>query len=471
MNDRLHDALEVCLSAMRSGVARETCLQLYPELADELRPLLRIAAVLEEAETGAASSEAIRRSRKRSLDRAAALRKSAGRFRLPAFLPRFALAGLAAVLAIVLGLGSISAAASQALPGDSLYLVKRAQEIVNLRLAPNPIQERQLTASYNQRRVSEVRGLLALERVESVAFEGRLLLEPGNLWTVGDIPVIVRAGTLVDAGLASGQIVSVAGFTRPGGWVQADMIHLRGFTLSGTIDQMAPDQWVINGQPLLIGPATLIAPGIQVGETIIALVRIESGVWVAEALLQLPDNLRSGRGTGPGAAMEPEVFDIDGDFDFTGTVGAIGAQQWTIGGRTIQITSATEIRGTIRVGDTVRTRGLVRSDGSYQAEEIRLETRGPEATSTGSGGPEPTEEDDPENENESVDKDDGEKVEFVGVLQSRSGSVWVIGGTQVTVDSDSEVKDNPQVGQMVSVEAFRQPDGSLWAKKIELEDD
>ncbi len=49
--------------------------------------------------------------------------------------------------------------------------------------------------------------------------------------------------------------------------------------------------------------------------------------------------------------------------------------------------------------------------------------------------------------------------------------MWVIGGTQVTVDSDSEVKDNPQVGQMVSVEAFRQPDGSLWAKKIELEDD
>ncbi len=122
------------------------------------------------------------------------------------------------------------------------------------------------------------------------------------------------------------------------------------------------------------------------------------------------------------------------------------------------------------MGDLVRARGLVRSDGSYQAEEIRLETRGPGAGNGGSGESQPTEEAESENENESVDKDDGEKVEFVGVLQSRSGSLWVIAGTQVTVDSDSEVEDNPQVGDTVSVEAFRQPDGSLWAKKIELED-
>jgi hypothetical protein len=40
MNEKLYEALEVCLNALETGADIEAVLNLYPQLADELRPLL-----------------------------------------------------------------------------------------------------------------------------------------------------------------------------------------------------------------------------------------------------------------------------------------------------------------------------------------------------------------------------------------------------------------------------------------------
>jgi hypothetical protein len=55
-------------------------------------------------------------------------------------------------------------------------------------------------------------------------------------------------------------------------------------------------------------------------------------------------------------------------------------------------------------------------------------------------------------------------------VQSISGSEWVVDGRTIRVDGETEVKDDPGVGDTVKVVAFLQSDGSWWAEKIELED-
>ena len=40
MNERLYEALEVCLNALETGADIEAVLNLYPQFADELRPIL-----------------------------------------------------------------------------------------------------------------------------------------------------------------------------------------------------------------------------------------------------------------------------------------------------------------------------------------------------------------------------------------------------------------------------------------------
>jgi hypothetical protein len=61
-------------------------------------------------------------------------------------------------------------------------------------------------------------------------------------------------------------------------------------------------------------------------------------------------------------------------------------------------------------------------------------------------------------------------VEFEGVVESRSGTSWVISGTPVIIDSNTEIEDDPQVGDTVKVEAVTQSNGQLLATKIEKED-
>jgi len=55
-------------------------------------------------------------------------------------------------------------------------------------------------------------------------------------------------------------------------------------------------------------------------------------------------------------------------------------------------------------------------------------------------------------------------------VQSIAGSQWVVDGRTIRVDGQTEIQDNPGVGDTVKVVAFLQSDGTWWAEKIELED-
>jgi hypothetical protein len=60
------------------------------------------------------------------------------------------------------------------------------------------------------------------------------------------------------------------------------------------------------------------------------------------------------------------------------------------------------------------------------------------------------------------------KVYLYGKIDSIGGSLWVISGKNIRVDSKTRIWGTPKVGDWVWVEAYRQPDGSFLATKINM---
>jgi hypothetical protein len=149
-------------------------------------------------------------------------------------------------------------------------------------------------------------------------------------------------------------------------------------------------------------------------------------------------------------AKKIKVEDDDGEFEFKGVIqsfpsGLIG--DWLIGGRTVHVTTATRIEqedDPVAVGAVAKVEGFLRPDGSVDAAKIEIEN-------------------------------DQEEFEFKGMIQSfPSGLIgdWVISGRTVHVTSATRIdqdKGMVAVGAMVKVEGFLRPDGSVDAKKIEVE--
>jgi hypothetical protein len=123
-------------------------------------------------------------------------------------------------------------------------------------------------------------------------------------------------------------------------------------------------------------------------------------------------------------------------FSFTGNVDAIGAAEWTIATRAVQINAQTRIDSAIKTGDLVEVNGVINADGTLLAERIRL-----------------------------VDQA-GRPFEFTGVVESIAGEVWTISGVSITTDSDTQIRGGPVVGDVVRVEGRILEDGAWLARSI-----
>jgi hypothetical protein len=61
------------------------------------------------------------------------------------------------------------------------------------------------------------------------------------------------------------------------------------------------------------------------------------------------------------------------------------------------------------------------------------------------------------------------EVEYYGVIEEKTDSGWLIGGYQVQIGPDTELKGALEIGTRVKVEALTQEDGSLLAVEIYLD--
>jgi hypothetical protein len=169
------EILDRCLQRIQTHESSlEECLREYPDQAEQLRPLLIAAAQAHGKLAPAGPSQAFRdRAWKRLVNTsgaAAAPRQSkAPRRRWSSWKPAYTLASL--LLAIGLLAGSVGAAyaSGEALPGDSLYGVKRGLERAALALTATDAGDAQLLLTFADRRLGEAEELLRRGRPADLA--------------------------------------------------------------------------------------------------------------------------------------------------------------------------------------------------------------------------------------------------------------------------------------------------------------
>ena len=227
----------------------------------------------------------------------------------------------------------------------------------------------------------------------------------------------------------------------------------------GALDSMEGERWSMSGITVLVPAGTPI-----VGTPVL-------GVYVRVF----------GQSQADGTVLATRV-EVQGA-QFTGLVRVIGPQTWQIDNQIVRVGHETQIVGNPQVGDEVKVRTQTLSDGQSLALWIAL-TRAnvnptPTATLVPPSATSPTETATAPPTSTPIPgatltpgatDDDGEEIEFTGVVESISPSAWQIGGQTVLVTSATEILDNPQVGQLAKVKAIQDTAGTLTALRIELED-
>ncbi len=161
--------LEECLRRIASGVSIEECLAAYPDLRDDLEPMLRAAARLQSARELTAPTAFKRNARTRLLNQitnspiqepnatsAAAVvrqwwRQLQRAWQRPRMLPT-SVAALGVALVLILGVFATTAVAQSAMPGDALFPIKLWEEQLQVRFSSDPAQ---LQLTFAEQRLQE----------------------------------------------------------------------------------------------------------------------------------------------------------------------------------------------------------------------------------------------------------------------------------------------------------------------------
>src|SRR5215216_6574047 len=77
--NNLYEALEICLQELERGADIETALARYPDLADEMRPILEASAGARKMAVPMPSAEVIKRNRAKVLQYASQMREGKAR--------------------------------------------------------------------------------------------------------------------------------------------------------------------------------------------------------------------------------------------------------------------------------------------------------------------------------------------------------------------------------------------------------
>jgi hypothetical protein len=355
MSDALYDALEACLDALQRGAEVESCLARYPELADQLRPLLAAAVDARALAGGGVPAEAAKRGKARLLNAAAEMRERGAPRATRGFRRSFVLTlstvTAAIVLVILLSSAGLVYASSSSLPGDALYPVKLSWEGLQLQLAGSQSREA-LQNHFEQERVTEVDKLLQRGRSEQVEFIGAVTALLPDRIVASDITVFLTDQTEVEGQLAVGALVQVKGITQTDSTVIARNIRV----LPANPGQgEGHDGGGDNGQGHGSGP--------------------DSGKKTAT-----PEGSGDDSG-GPTATSSGGGSDSSGDstpqpqsFDLEGKITKLSSGSLVVGGTQIKLDSSTEIRGTLAEGVKVRARGYIYSNGTYLATRVEVVT-------------------------------------------------------------------------------------------------
>ncbi len=167
MANKFEDILEECLERMLQGESLEQCLELYPEQAAELKPLLEVAAAARRAASVEPRPEFKAQARYQLNLMQAKKERPKRRFVLLGW-QRGLVIALTCVLVILLIGGSTVAASANSTPDETLYPVKLATEQVQLALTRSDIGKAKLHLRFADRRAWEITQMAEKDNPEEV---------------------------------------------------------------------------------------------------------------------------------------------------------------------------------------------------------------------------------------------------------------------------------------------------------------
>jgi hypothetical protein len=190
--------------------------------------------------------------------------------------------------------------------------------------------------------------------------------------------------------------------------------------LEATVEDIGDDTWEVGGSTVNVTPETEID-----GDP-------EEGSYVEiEGTLEPDGSITADEIDVYEEAREPDSVAIEAAIE------AIGVGTWMVGGRTIGITSGTQIQGEPKMGYVASVKGALQPDNSIQALEIRI----------GVG----------------VDR-----VKLEGPVESIEDDIWQVGSRTVYVPPDADISGRVGIGRTAQVKGSLQLDGSLYAAEIDM---
>jgi hypothetical protein len=189
-----------------------------------------------------------------------------------------------------------------------------------------------------------------------------------DLWTISGVSFAITLQTEIKGTILVGDLVRIEARVGSDGIFTAHEIKLANtpghtpelgseFEFAGVVETIGPDSWGVSGMTFGITPQTEIKGTIIVGDQ----VKIEALVGTDGSFTAREIKRANGSNHSPEEGSELE---------FEGIVESIGPDSWTVAGKTLAITTHTEIEGTIVVGDTVKVEAVASPDGTLTAREI-----------------------------------------------------------------------------------------------------
>ncbi len=289
-----------------------------------------------------------------------------------------------------------------------------------------------------------------------VEFRGPIVALPSdpNLngqWVVGDVTVTVDLTTTVlptRTAAALGAIVEVNAKRQPDGSLLAVKIQIehadegevefRGPIVALPADPDLNGVWVVGNYSVTVNLTTTVVPSRTAA--------VVGAIAEVSALRQSDGSL---------VAMKIKIdneHEFENEVEFKGTISDLtgtGPYTMTIAGHAVKTDALTEISGTLANGVFVEVKGTLQADGTVLANQIKVE-----------------------------DQSQPVEVEFTahitGTLPPGLTGAWTFdNGKTVTVTTSTLIDQSHgavAVGALVEVKALKQPDNSLIAVRIKVED-
>jgi hypothetical protein len=341
--NKLYDVLEICLQELENGASLDNILARYPDLANDLRPILKASIQARRMAISEPSPEVLRRGRAKVMQRASEMREAKVPLRkrvIPTF-QRFALSiGLTAAL-LLSGTGLVGVSAS-ALPGENLYPVKRTWEDVRLLLIFNNDAHDALKSQFENERLHEASELIIEGRHELIQFAG-VFTQVNSTNYVSGIAVMVPPNLQTpELGVA----VMVTGRTNAQGFVELESI------------EVLPDGvFVPIGKPVEMD--TDFAPNPKPDSSTNS--NENSGT-------ESDINENSGD-----SSTDSEPVESHQTFEVEGIVESLTGNTLVINGKTVYLENAT-IEGDLKNGVKVEIKGYYAQDGRFMVTALKVKS-------------------------------------------------------------------------------------------------